>query len=520
MTVADPTLARASTPTPGATAEHAESAARDLRTAGRNAVTLGTSLILTWGVAFLVRFQLPRYLGPELFGSFNFADAFSAAFFALAELGVDMYIIREVTVRPKHASDFVGGVLLARIVAALALMGAMWVALSASGRPAIVQQAVLVFGVAQLAMINNNSLAALLQASTNVGRLAVANVLSKVLWGIGLAVAILLKASLPLLVLPLLLSELVKTGMLLPVLRSAAGVRFRIDIAATKLVLLASIPYFVNTGAVGIGARLTASALEFVTDDKREVGWYGAAANMAGLALLLSPLISWVMMPLLARARERSEREAYGILRRALEVLVVLMVPVTLFIFLAADDVVRLAFGTQFADAAPSLRALAFDFIPMYVAIVASTMLILNKRHWEVTAISIVAVPVRALAIGPLTAVCGHWLGVGGVAVGAGITEVIGITLTAAVSLYLCGRQAVDRRSVMATGKSLAAALVVVGIDQTLTAFGPARLVIDMLAYTAIALAIRVVTIGDIRALVAIVKAGGRGESVEVPSAR
>ena len=313
-------------------AQHAESAARDLRVAGRNAVTLGTSLVLTWGVAFLVRFQLPRYLGPEQFGAFNFADAFSAAFFALADMGIDMYIIREVTVRPRHASDFVGGALVVRVCTALVLLLAMWFALNASGRPVIVQQAVLVFGVAQLAVINNNSLAALLQASTNVGRLAVANVLSKVLWGIGLALVILVQGSLPFLVLPLLVSELVKTAILLPVLRTAAQVHFRVDLAATRRVLQASVPYFINTGAVIVGARLTAAALEFVTDDAREVGWYGAAANLAGLAMLLSPLVSWVMMPLLARARERSEREAYAILRRAIEVLMVLIIPVTLFI--------------------------------------------------------------------------------------------------------------------------------------------------------------------------------------------
>jgi O-antigen/teichoic acid export membrane protein len=186
--------------------EHAESAARDLRVAGRNAATLGTSLILTWGVAFLVRFQLPRFLGPELFGQFNFADAFTAAFFTFAEYGVETYIMREVTLRHKHASDFVGGLLVVRLLTALLLLTAMYVTLSITGRPEVVKQAVLVFGVTQLAMINNASMAALLQASTHVGRLAMANVLSKVLWGAGLAVAILVKGSLPILALPLLVS--------------------------------------------------------------------------------------------------------------------------------------------------------------------------------------------------------------------------------------------------------------------------------------------------------------------------
>ncbi len=486
--------------------EQAESAARDLRVAGRNAVTLGSSLILTWGVAFLVRFQLPRYLGPELFGAFNFADAFSAAFFALADLGVDMYIIREVSLRPKHASDFVGGMLVARLCAASVLLLAMWVTLNASARPVIVQQAVLVFGLAQLAVINNNSLAALLQASTNIGRLAVANVLSKVLWGVGLAAVIVMKGSLPLLVLPLLFSELIKTAILLPVLRSAAQVQFRVRVAETKRVLQASVPYFINTGAVIVGARLTVAALEFVSSDEREVGWYGAAANLAGLAMLLSPLIGWVMMPLLARARERSEREAYAILRRAIEVLMVVIIPVTLFIWLAAEDVVRLAFGDRFIESAASLRVLAFDFMPMYLSIIASTVLILNGRHWAVTATSIVAILARAALIGPLAELGGIWLGVGGVAVGAALTEVIGISLTAVVALYMCGRDSVDRRSVLAIAKSLSIGLVVVVLDFWIRPIGPIRLLADMGSYALLAFVIRVVTPADVRRLLDIVR--------------
>jgi O-antigen/teichoic acid export membrane protein len=500
-----------SKPTPVST-EHAESAARDLRVAGRNAATLGSSLILTWGVAFLVRFQLPRFLGPELFGQFNFADAFTAAFFTFAEFGIETYIIREVTLRQKHASDFIGGVLIVRLLASLVLLTAMYVGLSVTGRPEIVKQAVLIFGITQLAMINNASMAALLQASTHVGRLAVANVLSKVLWGVGLAVAIFFKASLPILVLPLMISELVKTFVLLPVVRQKAQLQFRFDFAATKLVLIASLPFFLNSGAVSIGARLTAATLEFATSDKREVGWYGAAANLAGLAMLLSPLISWVMMPLLARAKDRSEKEAYGILRRAIEVLMVLIVPVTLFIFLGAHEIVAVAFGGKFADAAPSLQVLAFDFMPMYLAIIASSMLLLTGRHWYVTAISVLAVPLRGVLIAPLAKLCGAWLGTGGVAVGAALTEVIGISVTAAASLWLIGSRAVDRRSALAIGKSIIAAALIVILDHFLRPIGPVRLVIDMVAYTAIALAIRVVTIGDIKTMLSIVKAGRKGE--------
>ena len=488
-----------------ASEEHAASAKRDLHVAGRNAVTLGGSLILTWGVAFFVQFQLPRFLGPARYGSFNFADAFSAAFFTLSQLGLETYIIREIAVRPKHASDFVGGVLVVRAVVGALLLLAMYVTLRVTHRPHDVEMAVLVFGVAQLAVINNTSLAALLQASTRVKRLAVANVLSKVLWGIGLAAAIYFHASLPMLVLPLLVSELLKTMILLPAIRSAVGLEFRIDANATKLVLLASLPYFLNYGAVTIGYRMTVAALEFVTPDKREIGWYGATANLAGLAMLLSPLLSWVMMPLLARALERSEDEAFEILRRSIEGLLVLIIPFTLLIGLGADTWVRLAFGGRYAEAAPSLRLLSFDFVAVYLSMVLSSMLVLIGRNWAVTMVSLCALPVRALLIAPLAHRGRDLLGPGGAAAGAAATEIVGITVTAVLSLWLVGRRAVDGRSMSAVGKSFGVAAAVIGIDRLLRGLGEGRFALDVLAYFGLAFAVGAIRLADMRMLTSLI---------------
>src|SRR4051794_20126287 len=86
--------------------------ASDAATALRNAIKLGGSLLATWTVALAVRFQLPRHLGPVRFGDFNFCDSFTAAFFIFLSLGIETYIQKEVSVRPKHASEFFGGVLL------------------------------------------------------------------------------------------------------------------------------------------------------------------------------------------------------------------------------------------------------------------------------------------------------------------------------------------------------------------------------------------------------------------------
>ena len=72
----------------------------DAAVALRNGIRLAGSLLATWTVALVVRFQLPRHLGPETFGRFNFCDAFTGGVFSFLGLGVTTYIMKEISVRP------------------------------------------------------------------------------------------------------------------------------------------------------------------------------------------------------------------------------------------------------------------------------------------------------------------------------------------------------------------------------------------------------------------------------------
>src|SRR5262249_22162133 len=163
---------------------------------------------------------------------------------------------------------------------------------------------------------------------------------------------------------------LLRTLVLYPAARAAVDLRLHLKFDALKAVILASIPFYVNSIAVNLGSRLDVSMLEFLADtEKEEVGWYSAANTLSGLAMLLSPLINWVLMPLFARAKNRSEDEFFRILRRAIEGLLLCAIPVTMVIGLGADLWVRLAFGPKFGPAAVSLRFLAPIFVATYLAI-------------------------------------------------------------------------------------------------------------------------------------------------------
>jgi O-antigen/teichoic acid export membrane protein len=436
---------------------------RDSTVALQNAAKLGGSLMLTWGIALGVRLFMPRYLGPDQFGVLNFADAFTATVFVLLSLGVDTYIRKEVSVDPSTASTFFSGVTVLRLAGALVLFAGMQAFLVITDRPRETWALVHVYGGACLLMSLNLSFAALLHARGTVDGLSLLNIASKLVWGGGVLITIV--AGLPLVGIPLALlaSELLKTVVSARLVQRHLALSWKVDLLGAKVALVGSLPMFLNFAAHTIYNKLDVSILAVVAGD-REVAWYGAASLVAGLAMMVTPMIGWVLMPLFARARARSDEEYTRVMRRSLELVLAIAFPTSLLLGLGAEPIIVLLYGNDFAPAAASLRVLSIIFVFTYVAILSANALILTGRAWTQAFISI-----AGLALNPFL----NWLlltraaqlGDGGAGVGAAWAQVgteLGVT---AAMTALVGRRAFDRRSVVMIVKTLVVCGVVIAID-------------------------------------------------------
>jgi len=460
---------------------------RDVLRALRNGVQLFGSLCATWGIALAVRVVLPRHLGPARFGELNFADAFAGTAFLALTLGVDTYVRKEVSVRTSHASDFWGGILAARAIFAVFLAGGMALVLRAMGRSPEVQAVVWIFAAAQLFIVTNATLSSLLHAAGNVAGMSVLAVVTKVMWAAGIAAAIVTNQGPWAFAASLAIPEVLEAGVLYWLARRHLGLRTRLDIGATKAVLFASLPFFLNSAAHLAYARLDVTLLAGFASD-REVGFYGAASSLAGLSMLLTPLIGWVLMPVLARAISRSREELDALLRRSIETTLVLAIPASLCLSIGAEFWVQLIFGAAFAPAALALRLLAPMFVLTYLAIIGSTALTLLGRGWAITAVSFACLLVNPVVDLALIKPCLSYFGEGGggaaCALGMLATEIV-----ATVSmLALLGRGTYDKRTILAIGKSLLACAAAIGCDRLCAGLGGQRLLFDALAYFAVAI--------------------------------
>src|SRR5215831_7099471 len=72
--------------------------------------------IVRGGLGLVITVWMARYLGPETFGLLNFAVAFVALFSAMASLGLDGIVVRELVRQPESKNEILGSALHLKLV--------------------------------------------------------------------------------------------------------------------------------------------------------------------------------------------------------------------------------------------------------------------------------------------------------------------------------------------------------------------------------------------------------------------
>ncbi|MBN1207845.1 MAG: oligosaccharide flippase family protein [Myxococcaceae bacterium] len=492
-------------------------AALDMATSMRNAVKLGGSLLVTYGIALMMRVLLPRMLGPEGFGQFNWAsEGFTAVFFVLAGLGLEVYIRKEVALRPEHASEFFGGTLLLQVLLAVALLGVMQGLMHLDGKPDHLRVLVLLLGVYQLFFRCNGTLAAVLHARERVDGLSVANIATKCVWGLGQALVLGLGLPLPWLGVPILASELVRAVVLFRLARRHAGLELRLDVRGTRTALVGALPFFMNEAALAANGPMGIFLLGFLTHTT-EVGWYGSAMNLANITLMAAPVLTWVMMPLLARASAHSQEEIFRISRRALEGVCAFSIPLMLAMALGAETWMTLVYGETFRPGAVVMRLQAPILVLTYVAMVAAAVLTVLGKGWWVTRTSVVTMVLNALFNLTLPRLFLERFGPMGGACASSLSLLTCEALAVLLLMSAVGRRAFDRQSITRLVKTLAVCAVVTAVHMALADLGPVRLVVGACLYLFLIFVSGAVRLDELQGLLRMARR--RGAPAQAPAA-
>lgn len=497
---------------------HPESTHAEVSRTLVNALKLGGSLVMTLVIGFGVRVALRRYLGPSVMGPLNFAEAFASTAFVFVGLGLDTYIRTVVPVRPEAASDFLGTFFVARAGLGVGVLLVMAAVLQVMGVAPESRQLVWVYAAAQVMLSLNITFVSLLQSARTIDGLSVLNVVAKLVWAAGFVATMLFGWPLVCIPLTVLGAETVKALFGWVLVKRHLHVRLRVDFAQLRPVFVSSFPFYVNGVALEVVNRFGVNAME-VRSTPHEIGLYGAAAELAQMTFILTPMLFGVVTPLFARTKAKGEQEYGEMLRRTLELVLVVAFPAALFMALGSDLWVALILGPKYAASALALRILSASLVLTYVAVVCALALNVGGGAWTVTTTSLLSMVLNPALVLLFVGHGSAW-GEGGAGAACAVATIATELVVVGLMFWRMGKRAFDARLVRRTATTLVVCAALSALDYfVLLSWGPWRLVLEVPLYLALVLVTGALPVRETWNFVKTVRASRAQAGVVAPAA-
>jgi O-antigen/teichoic acid export membrane protein len=307
----------------------------------------------------VVSFWVARYLGPTAFGSYSYALALALIVSAVATLGLDNIVVRDLVRAPDEAPAILGSAAMLRLAGGALSIGVAVLA-AALLRPG--DQTT----IALTALI---SLASPLQALSTIDLWFQSRVESRdvvVARNAAFLAATLLKVGLLLGGAPMIAfgwaftAEAALGGIAVIVAYQRRGARvrdWRPTIARARSLLADGWPLIFSSLLVTLYLRIDQVMIGQIAGDA-ELGIYSVAVRIAEVFPMLPAAIIASAFPAVVAAREVDEALFYNRLRRLYALVAALGYAAALAVTLAAPWLIRLLAGPGYAAAAPMLAVL------------------------------------------------------------------------------------------------------------------------------------------------------------------
>lgn len=336
--------------------------------------------IVRMGVGLYVGIWLARYLGPEGFGQLSYAIAFVALFSAIATLGMDSIVVRELVRHPEKKDEIVGSAFFLKFIGGCL---AFSIALTAIWfmRPTDTLSLWLV-GIIALGMVFQavDAVDFLFQSKVQ-SRYTVYAKNSAFLLASAVKVWLILNQAYLIAFAWVGLVEIMVGAMSLLLVYKAAGnefFRIRIRFSLMHDLFRKSWPLLLSGLAVMAYMRVDVVMLKEMVGD-REAGIYAAATSLSEIWYFLPMVIVASLSPVIIKSRDTNPDLYVRRLRRLYFFMVWLAIGVALPLSFLSTWLVGILYGQEFSEAAPVLAVHLWAGIAVFLGVASSQFLLAEQ---------------------------------------------------------------------------------------------------------------------------------------------
>jgi O-antigen/teichoic acid export membrane protein len=356
----------------------------------RNIGFLAGGQLATWSLSLLYTVVVPRALGPGRVGQLTIAFAVTGIVGVAASLGITTLMVKEIGRDHQNAPALVGTALLVRAVFVVPSIVAVGIFVFL-GRFSADQTSLIWLATASMIVaLFVGPFQAAFQGIERMEFLTYTDILNK---------AVLSVASIAIVLMGLGVHALMALGLAMTAVvlalnalwsRGKFAINWQPDRERMRSLIVGSLPYW-TTGLVLTFYMWVDSMMLSVMSSDVVVGWYSVPTRVFTTLLFVPVILGTAMLPRLSSAFRDGIESLRRTARPALELALVLSLPVAIGAALVAKPLIADIWGPKFAPSTWVLVILALTLPPTYFNIMANQVLIAINRQVAWTKVMVAA---------------------------------------------------------------------------------------------------------------------------------
>jgi O-antigen/teichoic acid export membrane protein len=322
----------------------------------RNSVFLIAGQLFGVGVNLGTIALISRYLPLEQFGDYGFILAISMTFMVLTDMGGNRIAIREMARNLDRAREIFSIALILRcglsVVSFFAIVATVHLT---SASPAVIHSTYLA-GLASVVFILGDVYLGVFMAYERMEYNALLQLVTETVYLLAVLAVVEFDLGLDGIFSALLVSYVVRFLAGHVMLRTAFfRPRLYWDLPMLVWILREGVPIGINRLLRKASFRVDTFVLQLMRT-RQEVGIFHGVYRVILVILFVPRMITDALFPSFARYAEESSEQMAFAFEKSFKFLLILVLPLILVVFLAADPIVRLLLGKKFAEGGPLLQ--------------------------------------------------------------------------------------------------------------------------------------------------------------------
>lgn len=331
-------------------------------------------------LALLALRVMTGYLGVDGYGRLAIVLALTALLVSVSDFGITTVLARETATAPEEA-DMLGGTLLRfRLASAAGAVGLAVAAVPFLPYPSDVKVGLLIGLVGTFFVSVGRFPGAFFQVSLRMDLWAVLDVFYKLASLLLIVAVALLDLGFYALVSAIALAGFLWFGSAFAVSRRFWSINLRAAPGRTRTLLRDSVGIWLIT-IIGLLHFQGDMVLLSLLQPPADVGIYSIAFKFVEQSVMLAGLFMGAVFPILARRTHESTERLEEVIRKAFAFLLLQAIPLTLLLFVMANEFVRIVAPAEFDPAAEPLRVISLALPVIFASMIYSNVLIVLNRQ-------------------------------------------------------------------------------------------------------------------------------------------